>query len=67
MRIDTSIANFLDYLLLERGLSKNTIDSYDNDLTEFATFLKKNKTINISDVSQKTILEYYWSQETSEK
>ena len=59
MSIDTSIANFLDYLLLERGLAKNTIDSYDNDLTEFATFLKKNKTINISDVSQKTILEYY--------
>ena len=43
MRIDTSIANFLDYLLLERGLSKNTIDSYNNDLSEFATFLKKRK------------------------
>jgi len=37
---------FIDHLWLEDGLSKNTLDSYRNDLSQFATWLaKRNKEI----------------------
>ena len=39
--IDQFVLLFLDYLLIEKGLSGNTISSYKNDLTEFLHFLQK--------------------------
>ena len=59
MRLDITINTFLDYLLLEKGLSKNTIESYDNDLQEFSEFLTKKKCRNIEEIDKKIILEYY--------
>jgi integrase/recombinase XerD len=35
------IADFLAYLELERGLSRNTLDAYRSDLLQFAAFLKR--------------------------
>jgi Site-specific recombinase XerD len=38
--IDT-IADYARYLRLDRGLSKNTIISYQTDILEFSSFLEK--------------------------
>ena len=37
--MDESINRFLDYLALERGLSRNTLLAYGHDMEEFAEFL----------------------------
>ncbi|MDD2430313.1 MAG: site-specific tyrosine recombinase XerD [Firmicutes bacterium] len=38
---DKGIAEYLDYLLIERGMAKNTIVSYERDLNQFAEILKE--------------------------
>ena len=35
------IEDFLEHLFVERGLSKNTITSYQGDLHKFKRFLKR--------------------------
>ena len=37
------IALFLDYMLVEKGASPNTIDSYCYDLTDLSGWLKKER------------------------
>ncbi len=60
MKVDIAIKTFLDYLLLEKGLAKNTIESYCNDLSEFRQFLVCNKKVNdITLISKQIILDYY--------
>lgn len=62
MDISTSTTVFLDYLLLEKGLSQNTIDAYKNDLIEFTNFVKskeKKKQINILSINKQLVLDYY--------
>lgn len=48
---------FIDHLWLEDGLSKNTLASYRTDLTQFATWLAKQKTPLI-EVNQAHIQQY---------
>ena len=43
MKWDQAITDYKHYLNIERGLSKNTIDSYVNDLKKLILFLKKNE------------------------
>ena len=31
--------SFYNYMIVERGLSKNTVDSYGRDLTKFSSFI----------------------------
>ena len=50
MNWDTSIENFKNYLKLERGLSINTIKSYEFDLFQFKNFIIEN---NINESPQK--------------
>ena len=57
--INKFVLQFLDYLLIEKGLSENTISSYKNDLTEFLQFLQKQKIKNIDEIDKKVILTYY--------
>lgn len=62
MNIKLAIQMFLDYLLIERGLAKNTFDSYKTDLIEFTGFLQKTyktKMNNVKNIDKKTILDYY--------
>lgn len=40
--IDIDIQNYKRYLLLEKGLSRNTIDAYVTDLSKLRGFLKEN-------------------------
>ena len=45
------IQRFLVHIELEKGYSKNTVVSYENDLSEFAKFLSKNGIASLDDVS----------------
>ena len=52
--VDAYLDNFFNYLMVEKGLSKNTIASYSRDLQKFINYLEKN---NRADVSRVTNLE----------
>ena len=41
------IEDFLEHLFVERGLSKNTITSYQGDLHQFKSFLKRYELIHL--------------------
>jgi|TARA_B100001094_G_scaffold21281_1_gene17987 integrase/recombinase XerD len=52
MNWDSAFENFKNYLKLERGLSNNSIRSYNHDLVLFKKFLNTNK-INVTPISCK--------------
>ncbi len=58
------IESFIQYLSLERGLSKSTQSSYKNDLDQFLIFLKKKKINSIHDVSKDTLLDFLFHKKT---
>ncbi len=49
--------NFVSYLLIERGLSKNTVNSYKTDIEQFLDFLQA-KRIDIKEVNYEILAEY---------
>ena len=42
MKWEQATKDYKHYLKLERGLSKNTIDSYNRDIKKLMLFLEKN-------------------------
>jgi len=52
------IDSFLDALWLERGLSKNTLDAYRNDLRQLALWLGKQKRPSLQQVSHSDLQAY---------
>jgi integrase/recombinase XerD len=56
--VKTNIDQFLDYLSLERGLSKNTLTSYGRDLNKFVSFLKKKRISSFGDVKKSDIQDF---------
>ena len=50
--------SFIDHLWLEDGLSKNTLDSYRIDLTQFAEWFEKISSKSLLDVEQANIQQY---------
>ncbi len=50
--------NFLDSIIIEKKLSKNTYNSYKNDLNKYITFLNKNNIHNIHNIKQGNIEEF---------
>lgn len=49
---------FSDALWLEDGLSRNTLESYCNDLRQFSVWLEKSSNINLIDASHSDLLEF---------
>lgn len=56
--MDKLINQFIEYLEYEKGYSKKTIISYENDLELFNIFLKENKITNIERIDYNTIRKY---------
>lgn len=56
--MDKLIQKFIEYLEYEKGYSKKTIISYENDLNLFNNYLKENKIINIKNIDYSTIRKY---------
>ena len=56
--LDVFVDQYLNYLLIEKGLSKNTIESYSSDLTRYLNFLKTKKIKTISDADTSAILKH---------
>ena len=68
MNWDTSIVNFKNYLKLERGLSMNSIESYEFDLIQFKNFIIENS-INESPkkCSSSTVKRYLYKNFSNKK
>lgn len=56
--IHISVDQFLNYILIEKGLSDKTVESYSSDLTRFLEFLEKNSIRNLSETDTPIILRY---------
>src|SRR4030042_5903805 len=56
--IDAYLDNFLNYLTVEKGLSKNTIESYSRDLQKFITYLEKNNCTDVSRITNLDIMSF---------
>ena len=57
-----NIDQFLDYLSLERGLSKNTLLAYFRDLNKFREFLSKKHITSFKDVKKSDITDFMFLQ-----
>ncbi len=53
-----SLKDFIHYISVEKGLSQNTIDSYQRDLKKLISFLHTNKLDKPEQVSRSLIIEY---------
>ncbi len=56
--LDVLVDQYINYLLIEKGLSEKTIESYSRDLTRYLDFLKKSGIRDISDVQTTLTLEH---------
>ena len=52
------INDFLDYLVVEKGLSNNTQDSYRFDLLDFSKYLDEKKINDLKSLNEKDIINY---------
>ena len=56
--IDNLIDLYLNYLLVEKGLSKTTLESYSGDMIRYQKFLHRNKTQCISENDTALVLKH---------
>ncbi len=49
---DSFLDRFLHYLIVERGLSQNTIEAYGHDVTRFLNFLREKKIDPVEELSR---------------
>jgi integrase/recombinase XerD len=56
--IDLQVQRFLDYVVVERGLSKNTVASYGRDLAQFAGFLEKRGVTEPRQIDEECLVAY---------
>ena len=55
---DSDLRSFFNYLYIEKGLSKNTIEAYKNDIGDFISWTKKKKVIDYKFVNESQINKY---------
>ena len=54
--MDELTQKYLDFLIIEKGLSHNSVESYSTDLVQYITFLENNSITNLDEVDSATIL-----------
>ena len=52
------VDQYLNYLVVEKGLSASTIDSYARDLSRYVRFLRANKILAVAETDTPVILKY---------
>ena len=55
---DQSLRSFFTFLYVEKGLSKNTIEAYSNDINDFLSWLNKRNIQDYKEISELVINEY---------
>ena len=58
MRIDETISEYVNSLISELHLSKNTKDTYSNTLEKYLEYLNKKHITNINDITRKNITDF---------
>jgi integrase/recombinase XerD len=56
--IDDLADRFLNYVLIEKGLSPKTLEAYGSDLARYLSFLDKESIKNLADADTRVILKY---------
>ena len=56
--IETLVDAYLNYILIEKGLSSQTISSYARDIQRFLDFLARNKISKIAQIDRSIILQH---------
>jgi integrase/recombinase XerD len=56
--IDVLIDQYLNYLLIEKGLSRTTLESYSTDIIRYGEFLRQNRTRRLSEDDTALILKH---------
>lgn len=57
--MEDDVKDFLHYLIVERGLSKNTVSAYRRDLEGYTVFLKEKESLtSLNEVSRSHIIQY---------
>ena len=56
--LDTIADQYLNYLLIEKGLAEKTLESYGSDMARYLTFLENNEIKDVVDADTPVLLKY---------
>ncbi len=56
--MDELTQKYIDFIIIEKGLSDNSVQSYSTDLVQFITFLEKNRIDHLDEVDSAVILSW---------
>ena len=59
MNWNTSIKGFLSYLMLERGLSSNTLEAYEGDIRKLAQYAQESKNLTPESVTTNDLRSFF--------